>query len=90
MGSLRFAGVRFVVYPNDHEPPHVHGHCDGGVVIVDLLESGNVALSERKDAVRNTKASTIRKVLKRADAQYAELIELWEKFHGSPDKQEGN
>jgi len=85
MGSRRFGGVRFVVYPNDHYPPHVHGFSDGGVVIVALLEDGNVALADRKDAAWNAKSSTVQKVLHRADAHYAELVELWEKYHGSSD-----
>jgi len=85
MGSRRFGGVRFAVYPNDHHPPHVHGFCEGGVVIVALLERSNVALADRKDAVRNAKVSSVRKVLNEADAHFTELMELWEKYHGSPN-----
>jgi len=84
MGSRRFAGVRFAVYPNDHRPPHVHAYSDNGVVIVDLLEDRGVAVSKRKDAIRNAKASTIRKVLVQADAHHNELMKLWEKFHANP------
>jgi hypothetical protein len=36
MGSIRFDGVRFVVYTMDHEPRHVHGFYAEVEVIVDL------------------------------------------------------
>lgn len=72
-------------YPNDHRPPHVHGFSDGGVVIVALLEGGNVALADRKDAVWNAKSSTVRKVLRQADVNYSELVELWETYHADSD-----
>ena len=50
MGSLRFDGVRFVAYPQDHEPVHVHGFYAEVEVIVELREAAReVALAGRPD-----------------------------------------
>lgn len=42
MGSLRFGGIRFVVYSNDHLPRHIHAFLGGTEVIIDLHEDGDV------------------------------------------------
>jgi hypothetical protein len=52
MGSVSFGGVQFVAYSNDHPPRHVHGFLSETEVIVDLRLDGNVALADRKDAIR--------------------------------------
>lgn len=84
MGSLTFGGVLFVVYSNDHPPRHVHGFSGESEVIVDLLPDGNVALADRKDAIRPraAKRSDIKKVLSSAASHFDELIALWEEIHG--------
>lgn len=74
MGSRRFGSIRFAVYPNDHEPPHVHAYSGGATVIVDLPEDGTVRLSRRKRAIRDATASTVRKVLDAAQANFDELM----------------
>ncbi len=37
--------VRFIGYPQDHEPRHVHGFIGCGEAIVDLRPDGSVALA---------------------------------------------
>jgi hypothetical protein len=66
VGSKTFEGVRFSVYPNDHLPPHVHGTCEGVVVIVDLLANGEVKLSARKDRMKPLagKRNAVAKILR--------------------------
>lgn len=83
MSSRRFGSTRFVVYPQDHEPRHVHGFTGEIEVIVDLREDGTVALADRVDAIRpsNAKRSDVRKVLNVAARHFEELLELWEKMH---------
>jgi hypothetical protein len=78
--SLRFGGIRFVAYSNDHPPRHVHGFCGGTEAIIDLRADGNVALAERDDAVRpaNAKRSDVRKILNAAAENFEELVDLWE------------
>ena len=52
--------------------------------MVDLLIDGNVALADRKDAIRpgNAKRSTVKRILKAALEHYDDLIVLWEEVHG--------
>jgi hypothetical protein len=85
VGSLRFDGIQFVVYSNEHLPRHVHGFLSETEVIVDLLADGNVALATRNDAVRpaNAKRSDVRKVLVAAALHFEELAALWEGIHGN-------
>lgn len=84
MGSLIFDGIRFVVYSNDHAPRHVHGFVSEAEAIVDLRADGNVALAERKDAVRPARAkrSDVRKILTSAAKHFEDLVALWESIHG--------
>lgn len=53
-------------------------------VIVDLLEDANVALANRRDAIRpaNAKRSDVKKILRSAATHFDDLVALWEKTHG--------
>jgi hypothetical protein len=84
VGSLKFDGILFVVYSNDHPPRHIHGFLREREVIVDLLPDGNVALADRKDAVRpmNAKRPDVSKILNVAALHFEELAVLWEEIHG--------
>jgi len=85
VGSLRFDGVWFVAYPEDHEPRHVHGFYAETEVIVELREINGkeVALADRTDAVRpgNTSRSDVKHILRVAAAHFDELVKLWEESH---------
>jgi hypothetical protein len=83
VSSRRFGGVRFVAYPQDHEPRHVHGFYAEAEVIVNLQLDGNVALADRPDAIRpaNAKKSDVRKILLTAAEHFEELAALWEEMH---------
>ena len=83
MVSLRFGGVRFAVYLNDHPPRHVQGFAGDIRAVVDL-RAGTVALAERNDAVRpaNARRSDVRKILLAAAEHYEELAALWERIYG--------
>lgn len=83
MGSLLERGVRFAAYPNDHPPRHIHGYYEGVLVIVELLEDGQVGLADRVDAIRPTgaKRSAARKILQAAAARHQDLIALWGRAH---------
>ena len=84
MGSLRFDGILFVAYSNDHSPRHVHGFAGETEAIVDLRMDGWVALANRSDAIRpaNAKRSDVKRILRVAAAHYEELAALWEEIHG--------
>lgn len=81
MGSLRWNGVRFVAYSDDHLPRHVHGFAGEVEAIVELRFDGDVQLALRKDAVRpsNGKRSDVNKILSTAAKHFEELVKLWEK-----------
>jgi hypothetical protein len=83
VASLRFRNVLFRVYPQDHEPRHVHGFTGETEVIVDIGLDGNVSLADRSDCVRpgNAKRRDVRKILKSAMKHFDELVSLWEKMH---------
>jgi hypothetical protein len=84
VGSLRFGGVRFVAYSNDHPPRHVHGFAGDTEAIIDLRLDGTVTLAERADAIRpaNAKRSDVKKILNSAALHFEELAALWEAIHG--------
>jgi hypothetical protein len=84
VSSLKFDGLRFVVYSNDHRPRHVHGFFGEAEVIFDLRADGAVALAARRDAIRpaDAKRSDVRKILNIAVRHFEELVALWEGTHG--------
>jgi Domain of unknown function (DUF4160) len=88
VSSLTFDSCRFTVHSNDHEPRHVHGFLSETEIVIELGIDGSVMLSNRKDAVRpaNAKRADIRKLLTKAAEQFDELIELWERVHGTVEK----
>lgn len=83
MSSLQIEGARFVAYPQDHEPRHLHCFLGEAEVIVDLREDGPVALADRPDAIRpaNAKRSDVRKALVLASENFDQLVALWESMH---------
>lgn len=84
MGSLRFDGVLFVIYSNDHPPRHVHGFASETEAVVDIRMDGAVALAKRNNAVRpaNAKRSDVKKILNSAALHFDELAALWEAVRG--------
>jgi hypothetical protein len=75
--------VWFRVYPQDHEPRHVHGFVGNTEVIVNLGRDGTIRLADRDDCVRpgNAKRSDVRKILGAAGHCFEELVTLREKMH---------
>jgi hypothetical protein len=84
VGSLKFDGVLFIAYSNDHPPRHVHGFAGETEAIIDLRLDGAVALADRDDSVRpaNAKRSDVRKILNAAALHFEELVVLWEAMRG--------
>jgi len=81
--TIRVEGVRFKIYPQDHEPRHVHGLYSSIEVIIDLLADGTVRLARRKDAVQpgNAKRSDVRKILNAAAEHFEGIAAAWEEMH---------
>jgi len=72
---LRIEGLRFVVYPNDHPPAHVHVIGPGWIVVVNLAEP------EVREVIRCSETDA-RRVLRLADQHRPALMQAWEKYHG--------
>ena len=85
MGSRTYEGVRFSIYPNDHDPPHVHATSAGIFVIVALLSGGEVDLADRWDAVLpgNAPRNVVARILRVAGKNVVELTNLWENARGT-------
>jgi hypothetical protein len=85
VGSKTFDGVRFMAYPADHDPPHVHATTAGVIVVLALLGDGGVGLADRKDAISpgNAPRNVVARILRVAAANVDELWALWEKVHGT-------
>jgi hypothetical protein len=81
VSTVRVGGIRFHLYPQDHEPRHVHGIVSRGQVIVNLRADGSVALAQRSDAVIGVTTSEVRKVLQAAAEHFDELVRVWERMH---------
>jgi hypothetical protein len=85
VGSLRLDGVRFVAYPQDHAPVHVHGFRAETEAIVELRIAGakQVSLANRKDAVRpgNSSRQDVKHILAVAAEHFDILQKLWEEAH---------
>ena len=71
---LREAGMRFVIYTDDHEPAHTHVYGDGEarINILDLTVLSNRGMKKRDLSV----ALAIVQANKRL------FIEKWERIHG--------
>lgn len=72
---LRVDGLRFVVYPNDHPPAHIHVIGPGWVAVVDLVDTvvREVIGCDERDVRR-----VLRLIVRHRDA----LMEAWREFHG--------
>ncbi len=83
MSSIRFGGCVFRIYPEDHQPRHVHGEYGEAEVIVDLMADRTVQLSHRVDRVKpkNAKLRDVRMILKTAAEHFDDLAREWEKMH---------
>ena len=72
---LRHAGLRVIIWPDDHAPPHVHVFSADGSAKIELLNVRltRIAGMHRKDAA---------KALELVFEHETELRAAWEKIHG--------
>jgi hypothetical protein len=71
---LRRNGFRVMIYPNDHDPPHVHVFKGGGEAIIDLAPLGirtNYRMSGRN----------LRKALELIEENRDILVAAWDEVH---------
>ena len=73
----RAHGFRFVIFSNDHSPPHVHVFGQGGEARIMLEEAGRIRL----DWVAGIGRGDLRKVMQEVQRERARLIEMWKQIH---------
>jgi hypothetical protein len=73
---LRIGGLRFVVYPSDHLPAHVHVIGPGWTVVANLNGP------ELREVVGPCSQRDARRVLDMVAEHGAVLLEGWRRFHG--------
>lgn len=72
---LRIEGLRFVIYPNDHTPAHVHIVGPDWEIVVNLTE---VELRE----VHSCTLANARHALRLAAEHQDSLLNEWRRIHG--------
>lgn len=72
---LRIGGLRFVVYPNDHPPAHVHVIGPGWTVVVNLHGQ------ELRAVIGPCSQRDARRVLDLVAEHGTVLLEGWRRFH---------
>jgi Domain of unknown function (DUF4160) len=75
---FRESGLKFVIFVDDHAPPHVHVFGDG---------IAKIELGTKRDEVRvvdteEMKTGVIRKAKRIVAKHWDELQMKWEEFHG--------
>lgn len=74
----RAHGYRFVIFANDHSPPHIHVFGNGGearIVFDDASET-------RLDWFVGIGAGDLRRILLEAIRERSRMIAEWRKLHG--------
>ena len=76
---LRFAGLRVVIYPNDHRPAHVHVSSAGGEAVFILrCPGGPPALRESY----GFNLPALGRIFDALTVHLAELCKQWSNIHG--------
>lgn len=76
---LRTAGLRVVIYPNDHRPAHVHVIGGDGEVVFNLhCPEGP---PELRESYRFSRA-LLNRITRALDGNLAALCSEWERIHG--------
>jgi hypothetical protein len=76
---LRVDGLRFVIWPNDHNPAHVHVFSAAAEATIELGDpSGQPRLIEN----RRMKRSDVAKALKAVFDHQSMLRHRWSEIHG--------
>ena len=80
---LRIDGLRFVIWPNDHPPPHVHVFSAEAEAKIDLGEDGG---HPRIVDNRCMKKSDLAKALRAVFEHRTILVQKWSEIHGRLDR----
>ncbi|MGA3002277.1 MAG: DUF4160 domain-containing protein [Acetobacteraceae bacterium] len=79
MVTVHYAfGFRFVIFANDHTPPHVHVFGHGGEAKIDLAADGGAHVTWE----RNISRADLRRILIEARDHHQAPQEAWRRMHG--------
>jgi hypothetical protein len=73
----RESGLRFIIFTDDHPPPHVHVIGDGKAKIVLAGSDGKPELAYND----GLKAGDVRKDMRIVAEQQAIMLEQWNEYH---------
>ncbi|WP_396439302.1 DUF4160 domain-containing protein [Limnohabitans sp.] len=76
MSCIRSNGLRLVVYPNDHSPPHAHVHGSGWEIRIELSMPPALMTIMGKPKVAEVTAA-----LMAVDAHLKQLRTHWSQLH---------
>ena len=73
----RAHGFRFVIFVNDHSPPHVHVFGQGGEAKIVLEGPGGIKL----DWVVGISRGDVRRAMQEVQRERERLIAMWRRIH---------
>lgn len=73
----RAHGFRFVIFPNDHTPPHVHAFCQGGEAKIVLEGPDGI----RVEWVIGIGHGDLRRAVQEVRRERERLIAMWRAIH---------
>ena len=80
---LRVAGLRFIIWPDDHLPPHVHAFgADGSAKIA----IGSASSPPRLMAVVGLSRKQVAEALRMVAEHWELMLDVWERIHGRLDR----
>jgi hypothetical protein len=84
MPTVHYAGsLRFMIYLEDHGPPHVHVFSAGAEAKILLGPSGGLPLLSW---ARGFDRASLRWAVLETRARHAKLLAAWRRIHGSEDR----
>lgn len=66
-------GISILIFPKDHNPPHIHVHCAGQMVSIQIKTLKIVGKMQSK---------TLKKATKWIEDNQLELLNKWENING--------
>ena len=80
---LRIDGLRYVIWPNEHAPPHVHVFSAEAEAKIDLgVDDGNPRLVDNRRMTKSDLAKALRAVFEHRTM----LVQKWSEIHGRLDR----
>ena len=78
MSSIRYGAFRLHVFPNDHDPAHVHVFAQKGVIRFALEFDGSARYLDVEGPVSNR---DIRRAKEAVEKNHATLLGFWKQYH---------